>query len=100
MRELSYREAAEQLKVSPATVKNWRRQGILSATNQLGFLESDIKHLKKKLTQNKNLRLRSRANKSSASNRFIPSEYIEKKISRKTLNRLSEKILVLSQLFL
>jgi len=93
MRELSYREAAEQLKVSPATVKNWRRQGILSATNQLGFLESDIKHLKKKLTQNKNLRLRSRANKSSASNRFIPSEYIEKKISRKTLNRLSENLI-------
>jgi len=89
MSELTYREAADHLNVSPATIKNWTRQGLLSAENQLNFQESDIIHLKNKITSHESTRLSSRANKSSAIRKFIPTEYIENRISRKAVNQLS-----------
>lgn len=92
MRELSYREAAQLLNVSSATVKNWTRQGLLSTGNSRKPLESDIQLLKKKLKKKKNLRLTSRANKSAGVKRFIPNEYIEDNISRKKINTLAETL--------
>ena len=89
MSELTYREAADHLNVSPATIKNWKRQGILSSDNHLNLQESEINLLKDKISTHKSSRLHSRANKSSAIGKFIPTEYIENKISRKAVNRLS-----------
>ncbi len=83
MRELTYKEAAAQLNVSPATIKNWTRQGLLSTGKSFYPLESDIYKLKNELSSSDNKRLKSRANKSSATGKFIPSEYIEDKSSRK-----------------
>ncbi len=92
MRELSYREAAQLLNVSPATVKNWIRQGLLSTGKTLKPLESDIKSLKSRLKKKKSLRLTSRANKSAGVKQFIPKEYIEHRISRKKINVLAETL--------
>ncbi|MBI9100050.1 MAG: N-6 DNA methylase [Spirochaetaceae bacterium] len=92
MRELTYREAADQLNVSPATVKNWTRQGLLSTGEKLYPLKSDILQFKRKLGGKKSRRLTSRANKSSARRRFIPLEYVEQVISRKMVNNLAEKL--------
>ena len=92
MSELTYSEAADHLNVSPATIKNWKRQGILSKSNTVNLLESDILQLKKELSGNKSRRLISRANKSSANRKFIPTEYIEKRMSRKAVKRLSEDL--------
>lgn len=92
MKELSFSEAAQLLKVSPATVKNWTRQGMIATGNELNPLESDILTLKKQLTRKKSRRLTSRANKSSALRQFIPSEYIEKTSETKNIKILSETL--------
>jgi predicted RNA methylase len=92
MGELTYKAAADHLNVSQATVKNWTRQGLLSSDSQTKPLESDIIELKEKISTHKSSRLSSRANKSSAAGKFIPSEYIENNISRKDINLLALEI--------
>lgn len=83
MSELTYGEAAEQLGVSKATVQNWIRQGILSPNQRNQIPHKEIRRFNKNLSNGKLQRLKSRANKSSASRTFIPQEYIDVKLTRK-----------------
>lgn len=92
MSELTYKAAAEYLEVSPATVKNWSRQGLLSVNSTMNPLESEILQLKEKISAHKSSRLSSRANKSSAQRKFIPTEYIENRVLRKDVNRLASDL--------
>ncbi|MDA3809056.1 MAG: N-6 DNA methylase [Spirochaetaceae bacterium] len=92
MGELTYREAADHLNVSPATINNWTRQGLLSSGSEHNLIESNIILLKNELSSINSNRLTSRANKSSAVRKFVPTEYIENRISRKAVNRLVEEL--------
>ncbi len=95
MRELTYKEAASQLNVTQATVRNWTRQGIISVGKQLNPLESEISEIKNRIISSDFGRLSSRANKSSATRKFIPTEYIENNRFRKKVKTLANQLQIL-----
>jgi SAM-dependent methyltransferase len=66
--QLTLSRAASLLGVSPATVRNWRKAGLLSSLTR----ESVTEFLTKRKGEN---RLKSRANKSGSDRVFTPAEY-------------------------
>ena len=68
MGSLTASEAAEQLGVSSATVRNWFRAGHLTpaTTHPLSFAEAEVLALKERIRTNRFNKLRSRANKTAS----------------------------------
>jgi len=88
MSDLTYREAAEYLNVSPATIRNWIRQGVLPSGPGPGIPRRSLNSFKRGLASGKSRRLTSRANKISASGSFIPEEYAPTGTKRSLLQEL------------
>lgn len=88
MSDLTYNEVAAYLNVSPATIRNWIRQGILPPGP--GIPEQSVKKFKKKLSGEESKRLKSRANKQSCRGTVFPSEYIPNLSVKSYLNHLAE----------
>lgn len=75
---ISVKQVSDMLEISDATVRNWVKQGYLSAVENTKskFHFEDILSLKTKIERGEINRLRKRANKKSTDNSFIPDEYI------------------------
>ena len=73
-RQITRIEAARMLGVSPATVGNWIRNGLIPLSG--GTLASeDVELLQQRLIRGEIPRLKSRANKTGSSRKFVPAEY-------------------------
>lgn len=79
---LTYKDAAEILEVSPATVRNWNKLKYLVSIEKKGykyFNYKDVIELKTKIQKGELDKLNKRANKKNANNYFIPLEYLNSK---------------------
>lgn len=75
---LNIKETAGILDITPATVLNWEKQGIISSKkvgSKLAFVPAEIQKLAKDLESGKMERLQSRANKKNSDKTFLPEEY-------------------------
>jgi len=76
---ISIDQAANYLRISTATVRNWIKHNYLTpvtSTNKMRFLVKDVHSLKENLTNGNINRLRKRANKQKSGATFLPSEYL------------------------
>lgn len=76
---LSAAQAAQQLGVSSATIRNWIKAGhlVAIATRPLAFEEDAVLHLKQQIGSASFTRLTRRANKSGTVQRLLPAEYAD-----------------------
>ena len=79
MATLSVTEAARQIGVSTATVRNWAKAGHIEPVpgDRLSFDEGEVSRVKADLASGRLGRLRSRANKTKSDTRFVPTEYAD-----------------------
>ena len=84
-------EAAEILKVSDATVRNWIKSGVLNKT----LTALHVKTVRASINSGEIERLNKRANKSNSAKSFVPSEYASNTIVNDDL----EKLLELSEIY-
>lgn len=96
MSDLSFREAAEYLGVSTATIQNWTRQGVFSDVKSHGISLSALIRFQRQLKRGETGRLKARANKSSASRTFLPGEYLETPLSGKNIASLASQLQTLN----
>ncbi|MBN2658325.1 MAG: N-6 DNA methylase [Spirochaetales bacterium] len=89
MSDLTYSEAAEFLNVSPATIRNWARQGVLSSISGSLISRNSARSFKNEMAKGKSNRLTSRANKYSAHRTFIPGEYVPPEVDKSSLSAIS-----------
>jgi len=106
-RSLSVESAASHIGVSTATIRNWVKAGHLTAvTNRpLLFKEEEVLRLKGALNSGEVARLRARANKSTSSATFIPTEYADNPSVVEIVNSIAttfhrEKLEIRASLFL
>lgn len=92
MSDLTYREAADILGVSTATVQNWTRQGVLRKKASGEMSERDVYSFRDKLRSGTAGRLMSRANKNSARRSFLPGEYIDTPFARRIMTSLAARL--------
>jgi len=74
---LSKHDAARILEVSPATVHNWVKKGVI-AFNGRHFSKNQIMDLKRRIAAGDLPRLVRRANKLHSPDRFLPREYLSR----------------------
>ncbi len=84
---LNIRQAADVLKVSEITVRNWMKSGLLN--NQLSY--KNVSTVKDSISSGEIMRLNKRANKSGSSKSFIPAEYTSESNVIKILKKITEK---------
>lgn len=84
---------ATQLKISKASVKNWEKQGYITPLHNGNYSQSDVDILGQKLNSGEIKKLNSRANKSRSKNKFIPTEYVTKEASIKSLELIINYII-------
>jgi len=90
---LTVNEAASFLGVSSATIRNWGKNGSLSAiqkTKPISYPKEDIRKLKEQIKNGQIARLSTRANKRNAKRTFIPSEYLQDQNEQLLLCDLSD----------
>lgn len=91
MSELTYSEAAEYLGVSPATIQNWVRQGLLSNNSPKVLSQKELALFRNQLKNGRTDRLRSRANKRLAGRTFLPDEYMTA-YPGKRINEMADRL--------
>lgn len=80
IKKLKIQEAAAQLNVSPATLRNWLRSGLLVARknkSQIYIDQQEVQKLKKKILQGTVFKLRKRANKNRSEVKHGHSELLK-----------------------
>ncbi|MBB6478390.1 N-6 DNA methylase [Spirochaeta isovalerica] len=89
MSDLTYREAADYLNVSPATIRNWTRQGLLPAGPDALIPRRSVRSVRNDIAGGKSPRLKKRANKKSAGGTFFPEEYALSVVEKSFLPAIS-----------
>ncbi|MEA3497309.1 MAG: TaqI-like C-terminal specificity domain-containing protein [Bacteroidota bacterium] len=76
--QINIGDASKLLEISTVTLRNWTKQGYLTAVKDTSnqFLLKDIKDLKKKIEDGALPLLRKRANKKKNNISFVPKEYL------------------------
>lgn len=95
-KQLTKHQAAEALGVSPETVVNWMRHGILKPARPTGaplFLRRHVAEVRAKIATGRLDRLNRRANKSRARRRFMPEEYVADGADRSAFLGLKDALL-------
>ena len=79
MKRISANEAARQIGISTATVRNWVKAGHMTPLpgDGISFDEREVSRIKADLANGQLGKLRSRANKIKSNTRFVPVEYAE-----------------------
>lgn len=88
--ELSVAAAASILEVSPATLRNWVKTGVLQghvSSKGLFFLEDDVRLAKQKIISGEINRLRKRANKNVNESTHAHSELLKCQLTEEHLNQ-------------
>ncbi len=94
---LTISNAASQIGVSNATIKNWIRHNYLKPFYEEGsalFAEEDVLNLQEKIKSGEIYRLNTRANKRSSAKKFIPKEYSEIDKSNEWLTTITNYVSV------
>ncbi|MBI9103705.1 MAG: N-6 DNA methylase [Spirochaetales bacterium] len=86
-RYLTRKETAAFLGITPDSVRNWTRQGLLDESAG-GYTLVSVMALKKRIESGEVDRLSLRANKSCAKSKFIPLEYLENRAALGTIRNL------------
>ncbi|PID28520.1 MAG: hypothetical protein CR982_04350 [Candidatus Cloacimonadota bacterium] len=88
---LGLKEVSELLSISKATINNWVKAGLIKRSEKL-FLYDEIIDVKRRIENGEISKLKSRANKISSNNRFIPTGYLSKKSSKKHIETILDRL--------
>lgn len=91
---LNFANTAKDLNISPATLRNWIKQGVITSLS-----EKDINDFKKKLKNNQIDRLNSRANKFNNQQKNSHTELLTNKDNVKVMMTLCDQFLEHKKLF-
>ncbi len=89
--KISLTEAASDLEVSPATLRNWVKSGVVQSLNASKGFEFDktyISEIKQKIINGEIARLRKRANKNKSEKRHAHDELLQSEVSRDRIQAL------------
>lgn len=80
---LSLKQAASELNVSEATIRNWIKLELITPFNKRKNIiaQNEVIRIRNQILNGEISKLRSRANKLNSSNSFVPNEYISTQLS-------------------
>jgi len=91
-KQITIKQAAEQLGVSTATIYNWIRLGKITDVSRCGrafqLAADEITRLKRQIASGKLPYLKSRRNKRAVTGRVVPANYVQNKVLIKTAENL------------